>query len=98
VSRTAKGLFGKYIVLGIAFVIIIQALINMTVATGIIPVTGQTLPFLSYGGLSFLFSSCALGVVLNVSAESQKKKQNTMVATNEEENQIEKENTNIEQL
>lgn len=98
VSRNAKGLFGKYIVLGIAFVIIIQALINMTVATGIIPVTGQTLPFLSYGGTSFLFSSCALGVVLNVSAESQKKKQNTMVATNEEENQIEKENTNIEQL
>ena len=98
VSRNAKGLFGKYIVLGISFVIIIQALINMTVATGIIPVTGQTLPFLSYGGTSFLFSSCALGIVLNVSAESQKKKQKTIEKTNEEKEQIEEENTNIEQI
>ncbi len=98
VARRANGLFGKYIVLGISFVIIIQALINMTVATGIIPVTGQTLPFLSYGGTSFLFSSIALGIVLNVSAESQKIKQKPTIEINKEEQQIEEENTNIEQI
>ncbi len=96
VSRKANGLFGKYLALGISFVIIIQALINMFVATGMIPVTGQTLPFLSYGGTSFWISSFALGIVLNVSAESQKIKQNATKETNEEEKQIEEEITNIE--
>ncbi|MBO7277101.1 MAG: FtsW/RodA/SpoVE family cell cycle protein [Bacteroidales bacterium] len=72
VSREAKGLFGAYAAAGISFVIIIQALINMIVATGLSPITGQTLPFLSYGGTSFLISSFAIGIILNISAESKK--------------------------
>ncbi len=63
----AKSLFGSYISAGLTLMIVVQALINMFVATGITPVTGQTLPFISYGGTSFLFSCIALGVVQNIS-------------------------------
>lgn len=96
VARGAKGLFGTYLALGISFVIIIQALVNMSVATGLIPVTGQTLPFLSYGGTSFFVSSVALGVILNISSESNKEKQKIEIATEEQENNIEVETNNTE--
>ena len=52
--------------------IVFQALVNMMVATGLLPVTGQTLPFISYGGTSLLVSSAALGIMLNISVESAK--------------------------
>ena len=44
----------------------------MFVASGLSPVTGQTLPFISYGGTSFLFSCIALGIVLSISSEANK--------------------------
>ncbi len=82
VSREAKGLFGSYLAIGIAFIIVIQALVNMSVATGLIPITGQTLPFISYGGTSFIISSFALGIILNISAESKKIKQQITIEEN----------------
>ncbi len=95
VSREAKGLFGAYIAAGISFVIIIQSLINMIVATGMSPITGQTLPFLSYGGTSFLISSFAIGIILNISAESKKAKEEQEATEVVEENsQIDNTNNN----
>lgn len=72
ISRNARGLFGRYSAVGIGFMIVFQALVNMMVATGLMPVTGQTLPFISYGGTSLLVSSAALGIMLNISVESAK--------------------------
>ena len=72
ISRNARGLFGRYASVGIGFMIVFQALVNMMVATGLLPVTGQTLPFISYGGTSLLVSSAALGIMLNISVESAK--------------------------
>jgi cell division protein FtsW len=46
---------------------VFQALINMGVAVGVFPVTGQTLPLLSMGGSSIIFTSFAFGVILSVS-------------------------------
>lgn len=66
-SRKANGLFGKFVALGIGFMFAFQALMNMMVAAHMAPVTGQTLPFISYGGTSFVFASFALGIVLNIS-------------------------------
>lgn len=66
-SRKANGFFGKFVALGIGFMFAFQALMNMMVATHMAPVTGQTLPFISYGGTSFVFASFALGIVLNIS-------------------------------
>ncbi len=62
-----KDLFAKYLVYGIVFQIIIQAVLNLSVVVGLIPVTGVTLPFLSYGGSSLLVSMASIGIILNIS-------------------------------
>ena len=52
---------------GLAFGIIIQASLNLCVVVGLIPVTGVTLPFFSYGGSSLLVSMASIGIILNIS-------------------------------
>ena len=51
---------------GIAFIIIMQAMINMGVSTGLLPITGQQLPFVSKGGSSMLMTGFAVGIILSV--------------------------------
>jgi cell division protein FtsW len=72
VAKRSKGYFGAFCAIGLVIMIVFQALINMFVASGLSPVTGQTLPFISYGGTSFLFSCIALGIVLSISSEANK--------------------------
>lgn len=67
ISMNAKDLFGKHLAFGLAFGIIIQATLNLCVVVGLIPVTGVTLPFLSYGGSSLLVSMASIGIILNIS-------------------------------
>lgn len=64
-----KGRFGALAVAGFGTMIYIQALANMFVAVGALPVTGQTLPFISYGGTAYLFLGCGLGVIQSVAAD-----------------------------
>ena len=59
--------FGTFLVIGCCVSLTFQALINMAVATGLFPVTGQPLPLLSMGGTSLWFTSLAIGVILSVS-------------------------------
>ena len=58
--------FGALMACGIAFIIIMQAMINMGVSTGLMPVTGQQLPFISKGGSSMLTTGFAIGMILSV--------------------------------
>ena len=67
IALQASDLFKKYLAFGLAFGIFIQASLNLAVVVGLIPVTGVTLPFFSYGGSSLLISLISLGLVLNVS-------------------------------
>ena len=67
ISLKANDLFGKYLAFGLVFGLIIQALLNLAVVVGLIPVTGVTLPFLSYGGSSLLVSMASIGILLNIS-------------------------------
>ncbi len=67
------GNFGVFLVVGIGFSLVFQALLNMGVAVDLLPVTGQTLPFISKGGTSTLFSSIAIGMILSVSREVDKR-------------------------
>ncbi len=65
-----ESIFGSLIVIGLMFSLVFQALINMLVSVGIMPVTGQTLPLISMGGTSLVFTFIALGVILSVSRDS----------------------------
>ena len=67
IGMSASDLFTKYLVFGLAFGIFIQASLNLAVVVGLIPVTGVTLPFFSYGGSSLLVSLFSVGLVLNAS-------------------------------
>ena len=67
ISKNCDDLFAKYVSFGIIFQISFQACLNLMVVTGLIPVTGVTLPFLSYGGSSLLITLLEIGIVLNIS-------------------------------
>jgi cell division protein FtsW len=67
IARRAKDLFGRLIVIGLSFSICLQAMINMAVATSLLPVTGQTLPLVSAGGSSIWMTCIAIGFILSVS-------------------------------
>jgi len=67
IAINCNDLFGKYLCFGLGFGIIIQASLNLMVVVGLIPVTGVTLPFFSYGGSSLLVSLASIGIVLNIS-------------------------------
>lgn len=58
--------FGAFLALGLSFTLVIQALINMAVTVNLFPVTGVTLPLVSMGGSSFLFTCLAIGIILSV--------------------------------
>ena len=67
IARNSKDLFSKYLSFGITFELAFQAMLNLMVVTGLIPVTGVTLPFFSYGGSSLLITLCSMGILLNIS-------------------------------
>lgn len=67
--------FGGFLSFGLAFLLVMQALINMGVAVGLLPVTGQPLPLVSMGGTSLMFTGGAIGVILSVSKEVNKIKE-----------------------
>ena len=67
IACNCKDSFGKYLSFGILFQLIFQAIMNLMVVVGLIPITGVTLPFLSYGGSSLLISMSSMGIMLNIS-------------------------------
>jgi len=67
ISMKCEDSFGKYLSFGIIFSLAFQTLLNLMVVVGLIPVTGVTLPFLSYGGSSLLITLVSMGIVLNIS-------------------------------
>lgn len=64
--------FGKYLAFGITFGLAFQTILNLMVVVGLIPVTGVTLPFLSYGGSSLLISLVSMGILLNIDKQNKK--------------------------
>jgi len=73
ITTKSDTIFGTLLTLGVGLPIIFQALVNIGVAVGIFPVTGQPLPLISTGGTSIWMTCFAIGVILSVSAASTKK-------------------------
>ena len=67
IALKTKDSFAKYLAFGMSFQLAFQALMNLMVVIGMIPVTGVTLPFLSYGGSSLLITLTSMGIILNIS-------------------------------
>ena len=70
-AHKANSMFGKLVVVGLGFPIIFQALINMAVATELLPVTGQTLPLISSGGSSIWMTCIAIGIIIGVTKKEE---------------------------
>lgn len=67
ISRDAPSRYLRYLAFGLTFMIAAQALVNIAVVTSLLPTTGITLPFISYGGSSLVITLSASGLILNVS-------------------------------
>ncbi|MCD6542980.1 MAG: FtsW/RodA/SpoVE family cell cycle protein [Flavobacteriaceae bacterium] len=72
IATKIETIFGTLLVLGVGLPIVFQALINMAVAVGLFPVTGQPLPLISTGGTSIWMTCFAIGIILSVSAANKK--------------------------
>jgi cell division protein FtsW len=70
IAKFARDEFGRLLAIGITSTIILYAVVNAGVTLGIVPTTGLPMPFVSYGGSSLLFTSFAVGVLLNISAQT----------------------------
>jgi cell division protein FtsW len=66
IFRKCPYAFGAFLALGLSFTLIIQAIANMAVNVNLVPVTGVTLPLVSMGGSSFIFTCCSIGLILSV--------------------------------
>ena len=73
IAMNAKDEYGTLLAVGITSIIGLQAIINIAVVTGSMPVTGVPLPFISYGGTALVFNLMAMGILLNISRQRNKK-------------------------
>jgi cell division protein FtsW len=64
--------FGGFLALGLSFTLAIQAVANMAVTVNLFPVTGVTLPLVSMGGTSFIFTCMAIGIILSVARNAER--------------------------
>lgn len=77
VANGSESVFGKLLVLGVGLPIVFQALINMSVAVELFPVTGQNLPLISRGGTSSWMTCLAIGIILSASTKGQSKRKSS---------------------
>ncbi|WP_156292078.1 putative lipid II flippase FtsW [Oceanobacillus salinisoli] len=71
-ARGCKDMFAKLLAIGITFQIMSQVVINLGAVSGLLPITGITLPLISYGGSSLVITMISLGILVNLSAKSKK--------------------------
>jgi cell division protein FtsW len=77
IIRKCDRAFPAFIAIGLTLLLVFQALINMAVAVNLFPVTGQTLPLVSMGGSSILFTGISFGIILSVSSSIENKQDET---------------------
>lgn len=75
IARQCENTFPAYLAMGLALMIVVQALFNMCVAVGLAPVTGQPLPLISKGGTSSIINCVYIGVILSISRTAKKREE-----------------------
>jgi cell division protein FtsW len=83
--------FGAFLALGLSFTLVLQALANMAVNVNLFPVTGVTLPLVSMGGSSFLFTCLSIGIILSVARNVEQLEGKQLAAITEEAQESEEE-------
>ena len=78
IVRKSTRTFAAFLAIGLTISLVFQAMVNMGVAVNIFPVTGQTLPLVSMGGSSILFTGVAFGIILSVSRSIEKEEENIL--------------------
>ena len=73
IANRCENTFPAFLCMGLAIMLVIQALFNMAVAVGLAPVTGQPLPLISRGGTSTIINCLYLGIILSISRTAKKK-------------------------
>ena len=79
IVKAAPKAFGALLAVGLGTALVIQAMINMAVAVNLVPVTGVTLPLVSMGGSSVIFTSIAFGIILSVSRNVEQEEEVALV-------------------
>lgn len=74
IANRSRDKFVYYLAFGLSLMISLQALINLAVATGMVPTKGLPLPFISYGGSSLFVNMAAIGILLNISRGEENRK------------------------
>ena len=75
VAKKAETKFGQLLAFGLSLNIIVSAFINIAVVVGILPTTGITLPFISFGGTSIILFGASAGIIINIGRETYKRKE-----------------------
>lgn len=75
IARNAEDTLGALMAVGCTLTIVMYGYINAGVASGLLPVTGLPMPFVSYGGTSMLFAGLMVGILLNISKHSRERKE-----------------------
>lgn len=91
--------FAAFLSIGLTLMLVLQALTNMAVAVNLIPVTGQTLPFISMGGTSIMFISLSFGIIISVSRsikETEEEIEGNVVIPNEKQEQQDHDDNEID--
>ncbi len=94
IARKCERTFPAFLTIGLSVLLVLQAFVNMAVSVNLIPVTGQTLPLVSMGGSSILFTSSALGIILSVSRSVGKPEKSDESDTENDDNKTNHLNTN----
>jgi len=75
VAKKAETTFGQLLAFGLALNIIVSAFVNIAVVVGVLPTTGITLPFISFGGTSIILFGVSAGIIVNIGRETYKRKE-----------------------
>jgi cell division protein FtsW len=84
IFRNCPYAFGAFLALALSFTLVIQAMTNMAVSVNLFPVTGVTLPLVSMGGSSFIFTCFAIGIILSVARNVEQVEKPVLATKNED--------------